>query len=175
MLLVQIFQKNFNRIKVDPVDRPYLNILWTESLDPDELPDSYTMLSHTFGYVSTSAIAMASVDIIHDKALARNLLELARALAFIYVDNINSSVWTWDELQELSQILEDHGFPCKGWALSNHPPDSSLSENQYTTVGGWLWFSDQDIIQLAVPPIFLVEKKKGLFQKDSTFLHSNPT
>ena len=143
------------------------------------MPDSYTMLSHTFGYVSTSAVAMASIDIIHDKAISSNLLELARALAFIYVDDINTSVWTWEELQELkaqlTQILEDHGFPVKGWALSNHPPDSSLSENQYSTVGGWLWFSEQDTIRLAVPPIFLGEKKKGSFQKDSKFLHANPT
>ena len=171
--------KFFNHIKVDPTDRPYLNILWTESLDPNEIPDCYTMLSHTFGYVSTSAIAMASVDIIHDKALAKNLYELARALAFIYVDDINSSVWTWDELQklkaELTEILESHGFPLKGWALSNQPPDSTLSENEYTTVRGWLWYSKQDILKLAVPPIFLGDKKKGSFQKNTKFLHPNPT
>ena len=171
--------KFFNRIKVHPSDRPYLNILWTESLDPNELPDAYTMLSHTFGYASTSAIAKASIDILHDKAIASNLFELARALAFIYVDDINTSVWTFNELQELkaqlTKILEDHGFPLKGWAISNSPPDASLSEHQYSTVGGWKWYSEQDIIQLAVPPIFIGEKKKGSFQGDSKFLHANPT
>ena len=108
----------FNRIKVDPVDRPYLNILWTESLDPNELPDSCKMLSHTFGYAYTNAIAVASIDIIHDKAIASNLLELARALAFIYVDDINTSVWTFN----------DHISP-KSHKQEDHPPEQGLQRH----------------------------------------------
>ena len=171
--------KFFNRIKVQPKDRPYLNILWTESLDPNTLPDAYTMLSHTFGYASTSAIARAAIDLIHDKSIARNLLELARALSFIYVDDVNTSLWSYKELQELKtqlkDILESHGFPVKGWAISNSKPDPSLSEHEYCTVGGWLWFSEEDTIQLAVPPIFSGDKKKGSFKENTKFLHSNPT
>ena len=49
--------KFFNRIAVDPIDRPYLNILWTESMEVEEVPQWYSMLVHTFGYQSTSAIA----------------------------------------------------------------------------------------------------------------------
>ena len=171
--------KNFNRIKLHPSDRPYLNILWTESLDPNELPEAFTMLSHTFGYASTSAIAKAAIDLIHEKAVARDLLELARALSFIYVDDVNTSVWSYNELQELkaqlNDILKSHGFPLKGWAISNSPPDPSLSENEYSTVAGWMWFSEQDTIQLIVPPIFLGEKKKGSFKENTKFLHTHPT
>ena len=136
--------KFFNRIKLDPIDRPHLNILWTESFDPKDPPEAYTMLSHTFGYICTSAVTMASTDILQDIARAKNMQELARALYYIYVDDINSSTWTWAGLlklkSELTQLLESHGFPLKGWAVSGHPPDSTLSEHQYTAVGGWLWF-----------------------------------
>ena len=171
--------KFFNRIKVDPADRPFLNILWTESFDPKDTPEAFTMLSHTFGYISTSGVAMASTDILQDIARAKNMQELARALSYIYVDDINASTWTWSGLlklkSELTHLLESHGFPLKGWALSGHPPDSKLSEHQYTAVGGWLWFSEKDRIQLAVPPIFLGDKKKGAFQKNAIFLHPNPS
>ena len=32
--------KFFNRIKLDPIDRPHLNILWTESFDPKDPPEA---------------------------------------------------------------------------------------------------------------------------------------
>ena len=134
---------------------------------------------HQFGYASTSAVAKACIDIIRDKAINRGLLALARALQFIYVDDINTSVDTKQELDSLqsqiTEVLNEHGFPLKGWALSNMAPDASLSENDYTMVGGWKWFSEQDIISLQTPPIFLGEKKRGIFDKNTTFLHPNPT
>ena len=171
--------KFFNRISVSPQDRKYLNILWTLTFEVDEPPEWFVLLVHQFGYASTSAVAKACIDIIRDKAINRGLLALARALQFIYVDDINTSVDTKQELDslqsEITEVLNEHGFPLKGWALSNMAPDASLSENDYTMVGGWKWFSEQDIISLQTPPIFLGEKKRGIFDKNTTFLHPNPT
>ena len=93
--------KFFNRISVHPKDRQYLNILWTETFEVDEPPEWFVLLVHTFGYASTSAIAKACIDIIREKALAGGFYALARALQFIYVDDINTSVDTKQELESL--------------------------------------------------------------------------
>ena len=51
-----------------------------------------TMLSHSFGYASTSVTAKAAIDILHDKAISSDPFELARALSFSYIDDTNTSV-----------------------------------------------------------------------------------
>ena len=158
--------KFFNRISVTPSDRKFLNILWTETFEIEDIPQWYTLLVHTFGYASTSGVAKACIDIIRDKALAKGLNTLARALQFIYVDDINTSVDTEQELlllkKEITEVLTEHGFPLKGYALSNTAPDVSLSENEFTMVAGWKWHSLQDNISLLTPQIFLGDKKKRI-------------
>ena len=77
--------------------------------------------------------------------------------------------------KEITEVLTEHGFPLKGYALSNTAPDVSLSENDFTMVAGWKWYSLQDNISLSTPPIFLGDKKKGTYDKKAKVLHSNPT
>ena len=97
----------------------------------------------------------------------------------LYIDDINTSVDSETELHKLkrdiTKIMTEHGFPLKGFAISNSKPDESLSENDFTMIAGWKWYSESDTMQLAIPPIFIGEKKKGLFSKNTKFLHDNPT
>ena len=63
----------------------------------------------------------------------------------------------------------------KGWAISGSDPDPALSNKSFTMVGGWMWHSREDEIQLRTPDIYLGTKKKGTYSKNTKILHQNPT
>ena len=99
------------------------------------------LLVHSFGYPSTSAIAKESVQKISETATIEELHEVARTLKLSYVDDLNPSVDTKEQLLQLqadtTKTMNKHGMPLKGWALSGSLPEPSLSPRDFTMVGGW--------------------------------------
>ena len=131
--------KFFNRIVLAPQDRKFFNQLWTESMDPNDLPEFFILLVHTFGYKSNSKIAQIMVQMVAEKALQAELIEVVTALIFSYVDDINHSIRTVEEAlkfkRDLQSILKAHSLPPKGFGISFLKHDSELSENDFVSVG----------------------------------------
>ena len=157
--------KFFNRIILHPQDRKYFNLLWTESMDPNDAPELFTLLVHTFGYKSTSKIAQLVVQLVADVAKQRQLMEVMSALIFSYVDDINHSLNTIEEAlkfkRELKSILESHNLPPKGFAISFLKHDPELSDKEHVNVGAWRWQTQTDEMSLRPPQIYKGKKKKN--------------
>ena len=171
--------KFFNQICLYPQDRQHLNMIFSENFGIDDPPEWFCLLVHSFGYPSTSAIAKESVLKISETATIEELHEVAKALKLGYVDDINPSVDTEEQLRKLkedtTEIMSRHGMDLKGWAVSGELPETSLSPKPFTMVGGWKWFSKEDKIQLRIPDIYLGKKKRGKEIDKSKILHQDPT
>ena len=169
----------FNTICLHPQDRQYLNMICTEHFGIDEPPEWFVLLVHSFGYCSTSGIAKEAVQKIANTATIQELYEVARTLKLSYVDDLNPSVDTKEQLMKLQsdtdKLMNQHNMPLKGWALTGSPPDHSLSPKNFTMVGGWRWYSQSDRIQLRVPEIYLSKRKKGEEIDRTKLLHPNPS
>ena len=111
----------------------------------------YSLLAHIFGYQSTTVVSKGIMKLMAKEAELVGLYGVAKALREAYVDDINTSVPTKDELIKLQDDIKDfmqaRGFPLKWFALSGRSPDTELSDETTTLVGGWKWFSEEDTIQ----------------------------
>ena len=116
---------------------------------------------------------------ISETATIEELYEVARTLKLGYVDDLNPSVDTKEQLTQLKQdtteIMSRHGMDLKGWAITGEAPEPSLSPKPFTMVGGWKWYSKEDKIQLRIPDIYLGKKRRGKEIEESKILHQDPT
>ena len=171
--------KFFNKICLFPKDRQYLSMLFSEEFGMDDVPEWFVLLTHSFGYISSSAVAKEAVMKISETSSIDELHEVVETLKLGYVDDLNPSTDTMEEMmqlkQDLTRVMTNHSMCLKGWAVSGTNPDPALSNKSFTMVGGWMWHSLEDEIQLRTPDIYLGKKKKGTYSKNTKILHQNPT
>ena len=171
--------KFYARIGLAPEHRKFMNILWKTSLEEEEKAEWFTLIVHIFDIQSTAGVSKAVMKKIAEAADELGLPEVASAVNEAYVDDINTSTRTEEQVQKLREDLKNHmtskGMPLKGFAVTGEKPDEGLTDENYTLVGGYKWFSETDEMQLMVPRIFKGAKKKGKYKKGSEVLRADPS
>ena len=114
-----------------------------------------------------------------EEAEKMDLHEVAKAIRAAFVDDVNSSAKTLNEVKELRDQLQgfmlSRGLPLKGIAMTGERPETSLSPEETVTVGGFSWHSQTDTISLNTPEIFTGRKRKGRFLNGVRRLGTSPT
>ena len=132
--------KFFNKICLFPKDRQYLSMLFSEEFGMDDVPEWFVLLTHSFGYISSSAVAKEAVMKISETSSIDELYEVVQTLQLGYVDDLNPSIDKIEDMrqlkQDLTRVMENHSMCLKGWAISGEDPDPALSNKTYTMVGG---------------------------------------
>ena len=106
--------KFFNKICLYPEDRKHLSMIFTESFALEDSPDWFVLLVHSFGYTSTSGVAKEAVMKIAETANIHELYEVVKTLKLGYVDDLNPSVDTKEEMvtlkHDLDKIMTEHSM-----------------------------------------------------------------
>ena len=81
--------KFFNKICLFPQDRQYLSMLFSEEFGLEDVPEWFVLLTHSFGYISSSAVAKEAVMKISETSSIDELYEVVKTLQLGYVDDLN--------------------------------------------------------------------------------------
>ena len=95
--------KFFNTICLFPKDRQYLSMLFSEEFTLEDLPQWFVLLVHSFGYNSSSAISKVAVKKICEAKNIHELHDVVKTLKLGYVDDLNPSTNTMDEMLDLKR------------------------------------------------------------------------
>ena len=157
--------KFYNCLKLQPEHYNFQNILWTESMRPEDPPERYVITTAIYGVNSSSCATEYMLNHIastvsHDELL-HWVLKSGR-----YVDDIMTSLPTLESALEIKQKLLDlfdkHNIKCKGWAITGLPPDEAISEDGKMHVGGYIYHTGFDTLSINVPKLnFSGEKHRG--------------
>ena len=157
--------KFYNCLKLQPEHYNFQNILWTESMRPEDPPERFVITTAIYGVNSSSCATEYMLNhiasTVSDDELLHWVLKSGR-----YVDDIMTSLPTLESALEIKQKLLDlfdkHNIKCKGWAITGLPPDESISENGKMHVGGYIYHTSSDTLSINVPKLnFSGEKHRG--------------
>ena len=166
--------KFYNRLKLDPQHWGLQLAVWRKTMNPEENPDIYFLLSHFYGVKSSAGLLRVVTTDVSARARKKGLEEVAQAIEGAYVDDIGSSCDTQIQAEkvvaDLKEHLRMHGLPVKGTAVTGRLPDETLSKDKNILIGGICWDSKEDMISLKTPEIFCGSIKKGKFSRGTRFL-----
>ena len=95
------------------------------------------------------------------------------------MDVCNCSLGSHQEVEEIRRhmpsFMREHGFPIKGLACSDEPAPKELSDTAWINVGGYQWEPNTDQMKIMTPKIYIGNKKKGRFTKDTKILEDEVT
>ena len=104
---------------------------------------------------------------------------IAKMLESAYRDDCNYSVTAVEELKEIKEkmpeFMHEHGFPIKALACTGETAPQELSDTRFINTDGYNWEPSTDKLKIMTPKLFLGDKKKGRFTKDTRFFEGEAT
>ena len=160
----------YNCVKLAVEHLRYHKYLWVEDLDPNG--DIVEMVVRTliYGVKSAGNQTMVAFQVTAEEgkkvpALAQSggpeCLERSA-----YMDDIFSSFMRALQraaaISGLDSTLEISKMAVKDYTLSGEPPSEEVSaDGKYVSLVGYLWDSQEDVLQLDIKPLFFGKKKRG--------------
>ena len=71
--------------------------------------------------------------------------------------------------------MQEHGFPIKALACTGEAAPRELSDTGFINTAGYSWEPSTDKLKIMTPKIFIGNKKKGRFTKDTKFFEGEAT
>ena len=171
--------KYYNRLFLHPDHFRYSMMIWRRSMDPASNPQKFVMCRHFYGVKSSGALCLSAIQKIIKMAHDENLPLLAHHLSVGYVDDFPCSYDTQEDadfvFKTLPTFMESKGFPLKGVARSNECPPSTLTDNEFVSIGGYEWYPLLDVMKIEIPQVFIGKKKKGKYLPGTVILKKFPT
>ena len=166
-------KKCYNNLHLSPEYYHYQMALWKPNLDPDEEPDQLVLLLHFYDIRRSGGLCSVALKMIKKIADERELLVTGKVLNLAYVDNCYSSLGTTEELtilkQEMPKFMKKCGFPIKTIACTGERAPGELTETTSINVVGYKWKPHTDKTTIITPKLYIGEKEKGKYTKDTKF------
>ena len=158
--------KCYNGVKLDKSHWRFQLFLFEKDLDPNKEPKPMAVKTCIYGVRSSGNQAERALRLTADTYAEE--FPLAHDIIYndLYVDDCLSGEATDegrdDAMDQLRQCLEKGGFALKGFTLSGHDPDPSLSlDGKSISTTGMKWFSRDDELMLNAGEAIFTRKVRG--------------
>lgn len=149
---------------------------WTDSMSPDEEPETYVITRLTFGLKSSSQQLEHCIELLAEenanKPMLYRLLKNQR-----YVDDLMGSYGSQEEIESLIKVtdetLKNYGLVVKGYCQSFKKPSTDISDGNSIMTGGYIWQCELDVLFIRIQPLHYSEKKRGEIMTNDLFIEGS--
>ena len=174
-------QQFYNACKLLPQQWNLQRFLYRANMDPGNPVLEAVIMTLIYGIKSVSAQSEHALKLLADY-IREKYPEVAKFLEDSrYVDDEGDSKATLEEIYELIAQAEETlglvGLVAKEYTVSGEKPTEKVSKDGASLgVGGMKWFSESDMLEVAIPPLHFSKKKRGrLESKVETFTSTEVT
>lgn len=165
-------QTMYNRVGLKPEHWCYQLYYYHDDLDPDVEPRIKVIKTLTFGLKPSGNQAQRAIRMAADLQKSDFPRESEVIHNDTYVDDTISGENSETERDLVTDgliiVLDNAGFPLKGFTFSGFDPPEHLTKNgKSITVAGTIWYSKDDLLSLDISCLNFSKKRRGKKSEES--------
>ena len=158
--------KMYNTIKLYESEYRYVLYLWSPTLDPQEVVETWVYVCVTYGLVSSGNITTAALRRIATMFKDQYPLAYVILLKFTYMDDISGGASEKADavaiLKQIEEVIPNAGFKLKVTCISGEPPPEKASADRiHTMFCGYRWATQKDLMMIGFSEVNFNPKLRG--------------